>query len=134
MFKLIILKTFTYTSILIIVDVIISGFDFNNHFTLVLFSFLVSFITSTVGPLIKFLTLPLNNFTFFIFNVAFIGLLAYFFELFIGGFNLDNGQIGPYSSTYIEVPEIKFILLANLIISGFLISFLNLLVEWCIAD
>lgn len=133
MFKLLLLKIFTFTSILVVTDSLIRGFDFDVYVTLITFSFILSFSMLIVGPILKFLTLPFNKFSIFLFNIFLVSIMAYFYNIFIPGFNLSDGYIGPFQSSFYNVPEIEMVLVANLIFASFLIALLNVLVDWCIS-
>jgi len=128
--KDIVLRIFTYLGILLIVDSIVRGFDLNTLGAYLFLAFLMSITHIVLSPAIKFFTLPLNMFTFGFFNFIMSCIYLYFFNLFIPGFELKDGSIGPLISSSIVIPEIQMSLIAVIIFSSFLISLINNIVTW----
>ena len=128
--KEITLRFFTYLGILYLVDSFIKGFDLTTVGAYIFLAILLAITHVVIEPIIKFFTLPLNLVTFGIFNFIIACIYLYFFNLFIPGFNLADGSIGPIVSDTIQIPEINMSLIAIIIFSSILLTLLNNFVTW----
>lgn len=133
MFKRSILKLFTYTGIIYIVDYLIFGFDFSSLFTVLLFALSISILNFTIEPIVKFLTLPFNFVSSTVLNFLFLCALTYFFEIFIGGYELESGFLRGASNSFIQMPDINLAVIGVVIVSSLFIAVLNNVVEWTLS-
>ena len=128
--KEITLRFFTYIGILYLVDSFIKGFDLNSAGAYIFLALLLAVTHVVLEPVIKFFTLPINLVTFGIFNFIISCLYLYFFNLFIPGFNLVDGSVGPIISDSIQIPQINMSLIAIIIFSSILLTLLNNVITW----
>jgi putative membrane protein len=128
--KKIIVRIFTYIAILFLVDSLIHGFEFVDVAAVLLLSFLLSITDLIINPVVKFFTLPLNLFTFGIFNFVLSCVYLYFFDLLIPGLRIIKGYLGPFTSSAIQIPQINLSQLGVVIIAALMISILNTVVSW----
>lgn len=127
-----VLRFFTYLGIILIVDSWVQGFELFSLGSYLTLALLMSLTHVFISPAIKFFTLPLNMFTFGLFNFILTCVYLYFFDLFIPGFKLSDGSIGPFISSVIIIPEIQMSPLALIVFSSLLISLLNNVVTWAL--
>ena len=132
--KKLILRFFTFVAILYVIDNLIKPFDFDRPSSLYMLAATLSFFSLIIKPVIQFFTIPLNFFTFGLFNFVISCAALYVFKLLIGGFKITNGYLGSINSNDVDISEIKLSSIAVLIVSALFISLLNNLINWTQGD
>jgi putative membrane protein len=128
--KKLILRIFTYISILFIVDKAITGFEMETFTAILILAVVLSICHIAINPIIGFLTLPLNFMTFGVFNFLISCVFLYIFKLLIPGFELRDGYIGPFNSDIANSAPINLSMIGVILVSAFLISLFNNIINW----
>ena len=128
--KSFVLRIFTYIAILFITSNIFIGFEFDSFTAVLALAVVMTISHFTIEPAIKFLTIPINFFTFGLFNFAISCGLLYLFGLFMPGFDLTAGGIQPILNNNIEVSQVKLSELGLIVCASVVISILNSIVNW----
>jgi len=106
------------------------GFSFERVQVLVISAFVFSLLILTVNPILKVLSLPLNLFTFGLFNFFSGALLIYIVGSAVSGFsivayNFPGAQISGFA-----IPSFLVTSVFSSLIASFLIGWLNTFLKW----
>ena len=129
-----VLRFFSFIAILFIVDQLLHGFEFNSPVTMLFLALLLTVFQIFIRPTISFLTLPINFFSFGLFNFLVSVAMIYLFSLLISGFTISNGYISAISNSDIQVSSISLSRIAVIIVSSLFIALLNNLTNWALDD
>lgn len=130
MIKKIVLRFFTFIAILFLVDQMIKGFDFVNVSSLLSLAAILTFFSLILKPIIQFFTLPINFFTFGLFNFLVSCAALYIFDLLIAGFDIKDGTLNSINSQPIIISDIRMSTIGVIIVASLFISLLNNIIDW----
>lgn len=128
--KKIIRNFFAFLAILLIVDLLFNGFDITSIWTYFLLAIILAVTQFLLEPIITFFTVPANNVTFALFLFVFSIVYFYFFGLFLPGFKLSDGSIGPLVTQQLQVPVINMSIYFVLVFAGLLVAILDSIITW----
>lgn len=136
--KTIILKFFTFISIIFICDRIFVGFDFLEEgvgFNVIfIFALLLAILDYSSKIVIKFLTFPVNYITHAVYTFFVTVLLFFLGSRIFNGYNLSDGYIKSVSTDWIDLPEIRLSSVGVILMVALIVALLDNIINWALEE
>lgn len=132
MFKESIIRTFTTMATLFTLSMLINGIEIKIYTSILLLSILLAILQTLTKYILFFLTIPVNVLTIFTTESVFTIIIIYFFKLFIPGYEISDGYIGPFLNDSINIPLIQMKSYIVILIIALSISCMNILINWAL--
>jgi len=123
-------QLFLSTTSFFVVGYFFPGIEFEKIEILVVASIIFAVLIMVAKPILKFISLPLNLFTFGLFSFFSGALLLYLISIVVSGFSIVNFDFSGVEISGFFVPKFHAIAIFSALIASILISWLNTLLRW----
>lgn len=123
-------QLFLSTTSFFVVGYFFPGIEFEKIEILVFASIVFAVLIMVAKPILKFISLPLNLFTFGLFSFFSGALLLYLISIVVSGFSIVNFDFSGLEISGFFVPKFHAIAIFSALIASILISWLNTLLRW----
>lgn len=123
-------QLFLSTTSFFVVGYFFPGIEFEKIEILVVASIVFAVLIMVAKPILKFISLPLNLFTFGLFSFFSGALLLYLISIVVSGFSIVNFDFSGLEISGFFVPKFHAIAIFSALIASILISWLNTLLRW----
>jgi len=123
-------QLFLSTTSFFVVGYFFPGIEFEKIEILVVASIVFAVLIMVAKPILKFISLPLNLFTFGLFSFFSGALLLYLISIVVSGFSIVNFDFSGVEISGFFIPKFHTILIFSALIASILISWLNTLLRW----
>ncbi|MCH8821028.1 phage holin family protein [Patescibacteria group bacterium] len=123
-------QLFLSTTSFFVVGYFFPGIEFEKIEILLVASIVFAVLIMVAKPILKFISLPLNLFTFGLFSFFSGALLLYLISIVVSGFSIVNFDFSGLEISGFFVPKFHAIAIFSALIASILISWLNTLLRW----
>ena len=125
------LKSFLLSSAsFLVVTVYYPGLSYENIGVLIIASGAFGLISISVKPVLRFVSLPLNLFTFGLFSFLIGTLLLYLVSFFVSGLTIIGFDFQGFDISGFSIPSFFVIPILGAIFASILISWLSTALRW----